>query len=118
MFKKINGITENISFMRKSAIDKEIDLEILYLTRTLGNMEDYASEEYKTLLERLNTLNEIKNGRIKNASFTTADVLKLTGAGLTAGAGILSLMMVLKYENSDEIITSKAFGMVGKLIGK
>ena len=30
MFKKLEGITNNLGFIRKNKIDKELDLEILY----------------------------------------------------------------------------------------
>lgn len=117
MFKKLEGITNNLGFVRKNKIDKELDLEILYLAQQLGS-KDEGSEDYEKLREQLKALVEIKNSRNENAGFTTADVLKLVGTGVTAGASILSLMMVLKYESSDEIITSKAFSVASKLIGK
>lgn len=119
MFKKINveEITNNFGFARKAKTMKEIDLEILYLSRTIGSL-DSGDEAYQTALKDLETLVKIKNESKKGSGLNSGDVLKFAGAGLTAGASILGIMMVLKYESSDEIITSKSFSLASKLLGK
>lgn len=114
----LESITNQIGFLRTAKAKKEIEFEILYLSKQISSAE-LTSDEYEATIKQLNALIEIKqNMSNKNIKLDLGDVLKLVGTGVTAGAGILGVMMTLKYENSDEIITSKAFNVASKMIGK
>lgn len=115
--KNIKGITNNFGFARKNQIDKEIDLEILYLSRIIGE-KDIDDAEYEQALTKLERLVNIKNSSKKDTGVNKTELIKLVGIGVSASASILGMMMVLKYENSDEIITSKSFSLASKLLGK
>lgn len=118
MFKEnIEKITNKFSLGRKAKINEELDLEILYLSRKIGNI-DNGTQEYDQAIDELKKLVEIRNASKDASKINSADILKFVGAGLTAGTSILGIMMVLKYENSDEIITSKSFSLATKLLGK
>ena len=114
----LESITNQIGFLRTAKAKKEIEFEILYLSKQISSSE-LTAEDYDATTKRLNAHIEIKHSMSnKNIKLDLGDVLKLVGTGVTAGAGILGLMMTLKYENSDEIITSKAFNVASKMIGK
>lgn len=85
---------------KKSMLDEEIE-------RVLTKMKGMnpQSQLYADTAEHLKTLYETKNVSARGG--ISADTM------LTVGANILMMLIILNYEKTS-IITSKAFGFVGK----
>ena len=79
------------------------------IERVLTRMqyEEPDSEEYGTLLGRLDRLISIKNAQKSEKPRISADTL------VTAGASLLGIILILGYERVN-VVTSKALGFVIK----
>lgn len=81
---------------------KAMDEEISRLAATLGTLSP-LSDDYATILSRLNLLTEARSK--KNERAISTDTL------LTIGANIVGLLLVLNYERLN-VISTKALTMV------
>ena len=97
------------NMMNVKVIDERIE-ELLEQHAALSGVDAEASEqvlkELKDLTDIRKTLKTTNEGRILGISKDTL---------VTSGVSIFTAMLVLKYEE-ENIITSKAWQMVGKLI--
>jgi hypothetical protein len=79
------------------------------IDRVLTRMQylDTESDEYGTLLSRLDRLTSIKNAQKSDKPRISTDTL------VSAGASILGIILILGYERVN-VVTSKALGFVFK----
>lgn len=94
-----------ISFKRNADDNRTLQDVIDDLIDQMSEL-DKSSEEFETLLVKLERLQKIKSND-KNSSRIPAEVW------LTVGAGLLTTLLVINAEHVG-VITSKAFGFVPK----
>lgn len=94
---------------------KAIDERIEELTTDLVTVDSY-SEEYKAIVTNIETLVKVRKELNSGRPFTIGTNIDMN-AIITGAIGLAAVLMITKYEE-NEIVTSKAFGLVSKWIGK
>lgn len=91
---------------RKEPKPEDVALDAAIL-RLLREMDEYGPEtpEYRTCLEHLDKLNEIRRGNTR--SKVSMDTV------VQAGAGLLGVVAIIAYEQKH-VMASKAMNLIGK----
>jgi hypothetical protein len=100
----------------KSSTEKMIDEKIFEIMTQVNNKKNAHAQEY--LQEQLTFWVEQKNNYLKTKDKLTKDeILKSLTQVFTTGAGVLSLLLILRYE-AEDVISSKGFSIATKMLGK
>ena len=91
-----------------------LDAEIKKLIDGLSEVEA-DSEEYEAKLYQIEKLNEVREALTKSNGMSL-DRLDINTV-LSATVGLASILLILNYEKAD-VITSKAFNLGSKMIGR
>jgi len=92
--------------LKKQIEPTELDLAIKRIHESMQYV-DPESEEYGTLIGRLDKLHSMKIAERNDRNKVSYDAL------LTAGASILGILIIIGHERVN-VITSKALGFVAK----
>lgn len=97
--------------LRKDTIE-ELDNEIKGLVGVLGNISA-VGDDYQVVAENIKRLTDIRESLKEEKKFE-----KIKPDTLVSGLiSLTSIMLILKYERFD-IITTKAFGVATRLLGR
>lgn len=98
--------------------NKTVKLTVVEMDKTIQShtellaKEQVGSEEYKRIEEALDTLVEVRNNfKPKGMELPKSDTI------ITGLVSLASIALILKYEKVD-IITTKAFGVATKMLGR
>jgi hypothetical protein len=89
---------------KKSEIDKKIDEEILRVLAAMEQDDNKNTKEYASMVDQVSKLNELRH-----KSGISKETLVTIGANLGGIAAIL-------FHERVNVITSKAFGLVKKIV--
>ena len=94
------------------ATEHAIDIQILRLKKQLLKCEDY-DEDYENTEAALVNLIKLRDSDVGEKSNHD----NLIGTVISSAVGVVSMGMILGYEKTD-IVTSKAFSIAQRFIGK